>query len=140
MASFSLGIRQKNPFNIRRSSSCWLGLSASQSSEYFCSFIDFEYGIRAGLYLLTKYRFVYGLKSIDSILSRWAPPTENDTLSYIRFVKAYARLTNDINTINDLYCLAHAMCLIESGYFLRYPMFEMSFSLLPNKFKKLWKK
>lgn len=36
--------------------------------------------------ILLNYQKKYGINTIDGIISRWAPPTENDTRAYINAV------------------------------------------------------
>ena len=80
------GIRNNNPGNIRRTSDRWKGLSASQTDPAFFQFDSPVYGIRAMAKLLRNYCAKYGLCTVREIITRWAPPNENDTESYIRSV------------------------------------------------------
>ena len=43
-------------------------------------------GIRALMKILLTYRFTHKKITVDEIISRWAPPSENDTNAYIDFV------------------------------------------------------
>ena len=81
-------IGKNNPFNIRYSHrNQWLGLSeANPVTNGFCNFIDRSYGIRAACYLLMRSYRMKGVDSIDSIIRRFAPPSENNTDRYIKFV------------------------------------------------------
>ena len=51
------GIRNNNPFNIKRSSSRWLGKVPfkDSSDQVFEQFTDIDYGLRAGFILLRNY-------------------------------------------------------------------------------------
>ena len=86
------GIRNHNPLNIRRSKDQWKGLAEAQNDGAFCQFKSLEYGWRAAFYLLTRtYYHKYRLYTIRGIVSRWAPPQDNnDTSAYIANV---SRLT-----------------------------------------------
>ena len=85
------GIRNNNPLNIRRSKDQWQGMKKTQSDSSFCQFETFEDGWRAAFVLLTRtYYQKMGLGTIRAIVSRWAPPGENNTEAYIRNV---SRLT-----------------------------------------------
>ena len=86
------GIRNNNPLNIRRTAKDqWKGLSKTQNDRSFCQFETIEYGWRAAFYLLTRtYYHKYRLFTIRSIISRWAPESENNTRAYIENV---SRLT-----------------------------------------------
>lgn len=79
------GIRNNNPLNIRRTAKDqWKGLAAQQSDRAFCQFKSLEYGWRAAFYLLTRtYYHKYRLYTIRAIISKWAPPNENNTRAYV---------------------------------------------------------
>ena len=62
-----------------------------QTDRAFVQFKSLEWGWRAAFYLLTRtYYHKYRLFTIRSIVSRWAPPNENNTKAYIANV---SRLT-----------------------------------------------
>ena len=85
------GIRNNNPLNIRRGKDQWQGLRAQQTDASFCQFESLDYGWRAAFYLLTRtYYHKYHLCTIRDIVTRWAPPNENNTQAYIENV---SRLT-----------------------------------------------
>ena len=79
------GIRNNNPLNIRRTAKDqWQGLRAQQTDASFCQFESLDYGWRAAFYLLTRtYYHKYRLFTIRAIISKWAPPQENLTSTYI---------------------------------------------------------
>ena len=83
--SLPRGIRNNNPLNIRRTAKDqWKGLAAQQSDRAFCQFKSLEYGWRAAFYLLTRtYYHKYRLYTIRAIVSKWAPPNENNTRAYV---------------------------------------------------------
>lgn len=76
------GIRNNNPGNIRKGEK-WQGLAAEQTDSSFCVFEAPEYGIRALAKILINYQKKYGLKDVQGIINRFAPPIENDTGSYV---------------------------------------------------------
>ena len=81
------GIRNKNPLNIRRvAGTTWRGQCGVQTDGQFVQFESFEWGFRAAFVTLRTYAVKYKAYSISAIINRWAPPTENDTQSYIRKV------------------------------------------------------
>lgn len=93
------GILNNNPLNIRISNNPWKGKiipSKDKSFEQFDNSID---GIRAGAKLLSNYYRLHGLSTIKEIVTRWAPPTENDTNSYISDVCIHMDVGPD-NKIN----------------------------------------
>ena len=44
------------------------------------------WGYRAVFVLLHTYRVRHGLKSVEQMIARWAPPSENNTRDYVRYV------------------------------------------------------
>jgi len=90
------GIRNNNPLNVRRSKDKWQGLRAIQADAQFCQFETMEYGWRAAFVLLTRtYYHKYRLYTIRAIISRWAPPNENNTRAYIENVARLTGITPD---------------------------------------------
>lgn len=91
----SRGYRNKNPGNIdHQPQNKWQGLATppleapplNGGRSRFAVFVSHEYGIRALALLLITYQDRHGLKTIRQIINRWAPGTENNTTSYVRFV------------------------------------------------------
>ena len=81
------GIRNNNPLNIRRSGDKWQGLKAQQEDREFFQFSEMKWGWRAAFRLLCHtYYGRYKLKTIRALITRWAPPKENNTEAYIRRV------------------------------------------------------
>ena len=78
------GIRNHNPLNIRKSKDQWKGMTEVQTDRAFVQFKSLEWGWRAAFYLLTRtYYHKYRLYTIRAIVSKWAPPNENNTKAYI---------------------------------------------------------
>jgi hypothetical protein len=97
------GLRNNNPGNIRRTSDQWQGLKTIQSDVAFFQFVNPVYGIRALAKILRNYQEKYGLRTIETIISRWAPPNENDTGAYIRHVANVVGVApDDAIDVNDL--------------------------------------
>ena len=81
------GIRNNNPLNIRRSGDKWQGLRVLQEDREFSQFSEMKWGWRAAFRLLCHtYYGKYKLRTIRALITRWAPPKENDTEVYIRRV------------------------------------------------------
>ncbi len=89
------GIKNNNPGNIRQSDTDWLGESAIDNDLEFEEFDTPEQGIRAMAIVLKNYYFRHGLKTIREFITRWAPPTENDTEAYITAVSKEVGLEPD---------------------------------------------
>lgn len=77
-------IGKNNPFNIRTSAFPWKGQLGS--TRGFCDFTDIRFGIRAAIYLLVKSYRRKGINTIESIITRFAPVSENDTSRYIKYI------------------------------------------------------
>lgn len=88
------GIRNMNPGNIRLGES-WLGLRMKQTDPDFCQFTSMTYGCRALLKLLRTYVEKRGCTTIRKVVERWAPPSENDTTSYVLSVASACRRDAD---------------------------------------------
>lgn len=80
------GIRNNNPGNIRRSGDPWQGLAKDQNDAEFFTFAAPKWGIRALARVLISYQDKHGLRTVRTIISRWAPPVENKTSNYIDHV------------------------------------------------------
>lgn len=95
------GIRNHNPGNIRIGD-LWKGLAnrvnmtdEQRAERSFCVFAGPAWGIRALAKILLTYQRKYGLYTIEDIITRWAPPVENDTESYIESVAARSGFERD---------------------------------------------
>jgi hypothetical protein len=115
----SRGLRNCNPGNIRRSKVHYLGeVRPSQDSD-FKQFENMAYGYRAMFVLLDSYRRRYALNTLRQMLNRYAPPSENFTEGYIRFVSQKTGILPDeeLNTRSerDMVPIISAMSEIENG-------------------------
>ena len=122
------GIRNNNPGNIRWGDE-WRGLlvKAARTDKDFCQFVDLKWGIRALVIVLFNYRNKAGIpgvggKGIDTIreiITRWAPPNENNTEAYIAAVaKSVGVLDDEPMDLKDIFrCrfLVKAIILHENG-------------------------
>jgi hypothetical protein len=115
-ANLPIGLRNNNPGNLRPSLVSWKGQNGSNGG--FCFFTDLSYGLRAMATDLSNKISVDGLDTITDIITKYAPPSENDTQSYINNV---ARLTGwdadaVINlTTDNLVTLMRAQISVENG-------------------------
>lgn len=80
------GIRNCNPGNIRITKDKWKGLREVQEDKEFFQFKAMKWGYRAMIRTLQNYRKRHGCETIADFIRRWAPPSENNTVTYIRFV------------------------------------------------------
>lgn len=77
-------VRNNNPGNIRTGGDQWNGSVGDDGA--FVTFESPEMGARAMARTLNSYQTRHGLTTVDQMISRWAPPNENDTRAYTRFV------------------------------------------------------
>lgn len=118
-SSLTRGLRNNNPGNIRRSSSAWQGkIPHTQSTDTaFEQFASIEWGIRAMYKLLINYSND-GLNTVQKIINKYAPASENNTAGYIAFVIGRVGVSaTSILTMNKstLIALAKAMVTMEIG-------------------------
>ena len=115
----SRGPRNNNPLNIRRNSTKWKGLAECQPDAEFFSFIDACWGYRAAFVTLRNYFLRHSLKSLRGWIHRWAPPVENDTDAYVRFVASRSGVDADAELCIDdaqlMQRIVSAMSHMENG-------------------------
>lgn len=131
------GYRNNNPLNIRYSrNNTWIGKVMPNTDGAFEQFQSMAYGYRAALYLIRKY-IASGATTIQAIVSKWAPETENNTQRYIQRVcnTTGYQPTTTINAYNkEQMCrLVYAMAIVENGNVAGYPdmqTIEQGYNLL----------
>ena len=115
----SRGLRNCNPGNIRCSKTRYKGEKQRSRDSEFKEFESMAYGYRAMFVLLDTYSRRYGLCTIRQMLNRYAPPVENFTEGYIRFVSEKTGIAPDeiINSraARDMVPVVAAMSQIENG-------------------------
>lgn len=121
------GIRNNNPLNIRHSKNQWQGTATTQTDKDFVQFQSMAYGYRAAWRTLnTYYQKLKERKkhfTVENIIRRWAPPTENDTPAYIRTVLTLSGIGGQENLLppqnvmgyERLSRLIAAMTVMENG-------------------------
>lgn len=115
----SRGVRNCNPGNIRCSRVRYKGEVLPSQDREFKQFESMAYGYRAMFVLLDTYRRRYGLTTIRQMINRYAPPTENFTEGYVRFVTQHTGIgadeVVDTRRSNDMIPIVAAMSEIENG-------------------------
>ncbi len=110
-------IARNNIFNIRplAKGQQWMGQAGAVKG--FAEFETREYGIRAWLVLMRTYRQRHGCRTIRQIVTRFAPPTENNTAHYIGHCCGYMGIGPDtpLSARLDYCALAGAMARMETG-------------------------
>ena len=83
----------------------------------FVEFETREHGIRAWLVLMRNYRHKYGCRTIRQIVSRFAPPSENNTERYIRYCCQVVVVGDGTDISQDIMyaMLGVAMARMETG-------------------------
>jgi hypothetical protein len=114
----SRGINNHNPGNIRHGDN-WQGLRDIQTDKEFCQFIAPEWGIRAIIKIIRNYERNYGLNTVRQIITRWAPPNENNTESYIAYVCQQVGVNNsaviNVDSAVTMIKLVAAIIQMENG-------------------------
>src|SRR4051812_6376760 len=121
-------VRNNNPGNLEAGGS-WEGLlprtsmsPAQKRERRFAVFVSPIWGFRALAIVLRNYRREHGLDPIRGIVTRLAPPGENDTDASIRDVAQSMRLSADtpldLESARTLESLCKAIAVHESGSWL----------------------
>lgn len=114
------GIRNNNPGNIRHGAN-WQGLNPNGRNidSAFCVFESPVFGIRALAKVLINYKKIHGLNTVRQIVSRYAPPNENQTAAYIQSVakqlEVYSDTKIDIEERGVLTVFIKAVIRMENG-------------------------
>ncbi len=116
--NYPRGIRNNNPTNL----SFVPGQGAIGSDGRFGIYGTAEEGIRAAENQLLLYQERDGLNTIRGIITKWAPPSENDTASYIAAVSSMMGVGAD-DTLNlrnrgTATALLNAMIKRETGRYV----------------------
>lgn len=108
-ADAPIGIRQNN----------WGNLRPPGSATGFQRFDTPEAGIEAMVRQIDRYRDRHGLNTVQGIVSRWAPPSENNTTAYVaavsRALGVTASETIDTTDPDTMRRLVTAMARHENG-------------------------
>lgn len=112
-------MRNNNPLNIRFPKGYEFQGTKGKDGQGFCIFNNLFFGLRACFVILRTYARKYQCCTIRSIVSRWAPPTENNTSKYISDVAAMSGIDPD-EMINyrsqSMRLVVKAMAKIESNW------------------------
>lgn len=113
------GLRNNNPLNIRHNrNNRWQGVYEIQTDAEFVRFASMQFGIRAAFIIIRNY-IRQGHKDVASIVSRWAPSSENNTDAYIRHVCEMSGLSPfqelHFEDKDTMVALVDAMIRVECG-------------------------
>lgn len=76
---------KNNPLNIRSTPTKWVGETTQKDNVGFEQFDSIENGLRAALINIRTY-LKRGINTPKTIISTWAPASENPTANYVKFV------------------------------------------------------
>ena len=111
------GIANNNPGNIRKSNIQWQG-EVPGTDALFETYEKPEYGIRAIFKILSYYYNKEHLCTIQEIINKWAPPTENNSVAYVADVAARCNVPADAvitPSENFMKALVRAIIWHENG-------------------------
>lgn len=132
------GIRNNNPLNIRKGNN-WKGERPNQTDKAFEEFESMEMGVRAGFYLIRKYMSGYNgltekFNTIEKIIRRWAPASENNTQAYIDTVAKKTgispRLKLSFQSKRQMVDIVAAMIEVECGQSIDRQIIESGYDML----------
>lgn len=134
------GLRNNNPFNIRKSNNDWVGKTYfAKGDKDFEQFSCMYYGLRAGMKLLVNY-VNKGIDTPRKIIERFAPSTENNTDAYLHFVirnsrgLAFIQSDEHIGDIHTLCVMASRMLKYENSLT---PTMQENLCMTPAKLEEL---
>lgn len=114
------GLRNNNPGNIRINDDLFQGEVRPSKDKSFKQFETMAYGYRAMFVILRNYIRNYKLDTIRKMISRWAPPKDNNhTEAYIKAVSDYAGIPADdpinVNDREQMIRIVAGMSKVENG-------------------------
>lgn len=128
------GHRNNNPLNIRRTNDKWQGMSKNQIDKDFVVFDSLVYGFRAAFRIIHNgFKTSPKRDSLKSIITRWAPPNENDTKRYINFVSAFVGVPPSATLNYDdehlMISVVRAMAYMETGNWYSFSDIDSGYQL-----------
>lgn len=113
-------IKYNNPGNIRyREQDKWQGLADSPEVNGFCNFVGPCFGVRTIARQLIANQDRHNCHTIRDHITRYAPPSENKTETYIVNVSAWTGISQsldiDVHSYDVAYPLVRAIIRQEQG-------------------------
>jgi hypothetical protein len=122
LASPTRAVRNANPGNLRHvAENAWRGLADPAADDRgYCRFVEPKYGFRALISLLRLYGKRHGLKTIATIVPRFAPAADdNNEAAYIRDLEHLTeydrRKAFNFDDATEMQTLARGIAMHESG-------------------------
>ena len=111
------GLRNNNPLNIRHNADVFQG-EIKGEDKAFKTFSSMPYGYRAAFVTLGTY-LSRGWNTIEKIITKWAPPNENNTQGYIANVEKWSGVprNKELTAADgaDYIMIVAAMSAVENG-------------------------
>ena len=111
------GLRNNNPLNIRHNADVFQG-EIKGKDKSFKTFETMPYGYRAAFVTLGTY-LSRGWNTIEKIVTKWAPPSENNTENYIKSVEKWSGVprNKELTAADgaDYILIVAAMSFVENG-------------------------
>lgn len=107
-------------------------MTENQLDKDFVQFQNMIQGIRAAIITLRTYFNKHNINTIEGIIKRWAPESENNTKAYIEFVCKETETEEDDRIIWDkwsIFYIIKVMAKYESGYEIKTKEFEAAWML-----------
>jgi len=112
------GVILNNPLNLEHTPGItWIGQTPDQPHPKLVKFRTIAYGYRAPNHDLLHH-FKGQNPTVKQIVAVWAPAADgNDDAAYTAAVVGRTGLTGEVNLVEDMDVLLHAMTIQEQGYF-----------------------
>jgi len=113
----SRGLKNNNPGNIKETGTNWQGQLKPSGDPPFAQFQEMVWGARAMIILIKRTYRNQGIKTIRTIINRYAPPVENWTDAYIEAVSRRTGINPDavLSSEDDYKRVIQAMAIHETG-------------------------
>jgi hypothetical protein len=135
------GLRNNNPLNIRHNADVFQG-EIKGKDKSFKTFETIQYGYRAAFVTFATY-LSKGYNTVEKIITRWAPPSENNTAGYIAKVERWSGVLRDKELTAadgaDFILIVSAMSLVENDVDADINQIKTGFAL-QNKITMQWKR
>jgi hypothetical protein len=113
-------LRNQNPGDLRIDPNfTWVGQVVPGDDPDFCQFDTMIHGVRALAEDLLNQQLLHGLRTLRTIATKYAPPAENDTATYIENLADSTGYDPDavldLRTDEDLLAVTKAFATCECG-------------------------
>jgi hypothetical protein len=132
------GYRNNNPGNLRKTSTVWVGQVIPGSDDAFMQFTSMELGYRAIFVLLNGY-INKGYNTIEKIINRYAPTSENNTSAYVTRAVQISGISKDkvidFASSHDIVKIVAAISTVENGITPDWTVITAGYNLLGSEVK-----